>query len=194
MTSLDKLTDPATGKPAASAFDEYFYDTTSGMLFFYVMQDRPNAKGTSPLGSCKGDASDPSFCPKPNAAADKDKESYYACPPEGCVTYTVLLNDMAYDPGAVEVREVRPIPWRFMRRSPPTRSRRPRASTTLCIWFRRARSHPPTARRNAAPEFRDRDRRGCGDDVPAPDGSVSGRHQHESRMSADRAAAFVQLR
>ncbi len=47
------LTDPATGKPTASAFDKYFYDTTSGMLFFYVVQDRPNAKGTSPLEAAR---------------------------------------------------------------------------------------------------------------------------------------------
>lgn len=76
--------------------EKYYYDEARGMLFFYVAQDRPNAFGTSPLGSCSegGSPDDDPTCP--NLA---DGESYYACPPEGCVDYVVELNDTNYDPG-----------------------------------------------------------------------------------------------
>lgn len=94
--SLAELTKPTTGKPVA--FDKWFYDQSTGMRFFYVVQDRPNAKGTSPLGNCTGGATDPS-CPDPNAATQP--ENYYTCPPEGCVSYNVrLAATTPYTPGA----------------------------------------------------------------------------------------------
>src|SRR5262249_41084506 len=43
---------------------KYHYDATTGMLFFYVAQEHPNAVGTSPLGSCTGKSSDDPACPK----------------------------------------------------------------------------------------------------------------------------------
>ncbi len=81
------------GKPV---LDKYFYDSSTGMLFFNVVQDLPNPVGPSPLGSCsdpKQSTDDPN-CPNLTA-----KESYYACPAAGCPHYVVLLNDSAYQPG-----------------------------------------------------------------------------------------------
>jgi G8 domain len=83
-----------SGKPDL-AIPKYFYDPTTGMLFFYVAQVRPNAEGPSPLGQCTGDpGTDPSFCPELTSRI----HYYYVCPPEGCETYTVDLND-TYTPG-----------------------------------------------------------------------------------------------
>ena len=54
--------------------------------------------GSSPLGSCTDGATDPA-CPNPNDPVNP--ESYYSCPPQGCITYTVRLKaDVSYDPGA----------------------------------------------------------------------------------------------
>ncbi len=95
VNSLADLTDPKTGKPVDLAKNNYFYDKDTGMLFFYVMQDRPNVSYTSPLGSCDV-ANPPSYCPNPKGTPYP--ESYYACPAEGCLTYTVRLDDPDYDP------------------------------------------------------------------------------------------------
>ena len=94
-TGIGELTN-ADGTP--HDFNKYFYDANTGMLFFYVMQKELNAVGTSPLGSCTEGATDPA-CPNPN---DPDNpESYYSCPAQGCITYTVRLKgDVPYDPGA----------------------------------------------------------------------------------------------
>ena len=68
------------------------------MLFFYVMQKELNAVSSSPLGSCTDGATDPA-CPNPNDPVNP--ESYYSCPAQGCITYTVRLKaDVSYDPGA----------------------------------------------------------------------------------------------
>ncbi len=83
VNSIDEL------QPTA---DTYFYDATSGMLYFYVMQNVPNAHGPSPLGSC--DTSDPA-----NVCPQHTKESYYACPAEGCYLWTVSIDDPNYQPG-----------------------------------------------------------------------------------------------
>ncbi|HTQ00924.1 MAG TPA: G8 domain-containing protein [Casimicrobiaceae bacterium] len=94
VTSLRDLTN-ADGTP--KSLDSWFYDKTTGMLFFYVKQDRPNALASSPLGSCPTGTSD-SACPNPNDATYP--ESYYACPPEGCPTYNIRLSaSTPYDPG-----------------------------------------------------------------------------------------------
>ena len=96
VDSLDQLTD-ADGVPVD--FYRYYYDATTGMLLFYVMQDSENAQGTSPLGSCRGQADDDPACPNPNHPTFP--ESYYGCPAQGCVTYTIRMTDgAAYDPGA----------------------------------------------------------------------------------------------
>jgi len=88
ITELTKDKSP-NGKPIP---DKFFYDKTTGMLFFYVMQSKPNAPGPSPLGICDGSANEPSFCP------NKKGESYYLCPAEGCTSYRVTLNDSTYVP------------------------------------------------------------------------------------------------
>jgi hypothetical protein len=78
--------------------NKYFYDPSTGWLFFYVAQIRPNATaangGPAPLGACTGNTTtDPFFCPSQNGG-----ESYYVCPPEGCWDYSVALNDSGYSP------------------------------------------------------------------------------------------------
>ena len=89
--SIGELT--KDGKPV---LDKYFYDSSTGMLFFNVVQDLPNAFGPSPLGNC----SDPKkTTDDPNCPDLAAKESYYACPAAGCPHYVVLLNDSAYQPG-----------------------------------------------------------------------------------------------
>src|SRR4029077_15160191 len=75
------------GKPD---FTKYHYDSNTGMLFFYVVQNQRNAEKTSPIGSCIA-GSDPG-CPK-------DSESTYGCPAQGCTTYTVEIADASYAPG-----------------------------------------------------------------------------------------------
>ncbi|MCC6868970.1 MAG: hypothetical protein IT522_09115 [Burkholderiales bacterium] len=95
VASIEELTDPKTGRPVDLKKDHYYYDTDTGMLFFYVKQDRPNVVSTSPLGSCDV-ANPPGYCPNPKG--NPYPESYYACPAEGCLTYTVRLDDADYDP------------------------------------------------------------------------------------------------
>ncbi|MDO8430827.1 MAG: hypothetical protein Q7S58_00305 [Candidatus Binatus sp.] len=80
------------GKPV---LDKYFYDPTTGWLFFNVAQTRANALGPSPLGACTGATTDPYFCPSKTGG-----ESYYVCPAEGCFSYAVTLNDPSWAPAA----------------------------------------------------------------------------------------------
>ena len=75
------------GKPDVT---KYHYDKTTGMLFFYVVQNEANAFASSPIGSCVMGTD--SACP------DKD-ESFYGCPAQGCTTYTVEILDKDYVPG-----------------------------------------------------------------------------------------------
>ncbi|MGH8273063.1 MAG: hypothetical protein ACRES9_02225, partial [Gammaproteobacteria bacterium] len=62
----------------------------------YIVQDEYNAEGPSPLGSCGedpvGGEPDPA-CPWLN------DESYYICPKNGCIIYTIAMNDSNYQPG-----------------------------------------------------------------------------------------------
>ena len=74
---------------------KYFYDPSAGMLFFYVAQEFPNALGPAPLGSCKEDGTGDPSCPKFNT---HEKETYYPCPAQGCITYAVTLTDSTYVP------------------------------------------------------------------------------------------------
>ena len=81
--------------------DKYLYDNKSGWLFLYVAQTKENATtktgGTAPLGSCTGTkSSDPFFCP--SKASKAGSESYYVCPPEGCWSYSIKLDDGTYTP------------------------------------------------------------------------------------------------
>jgi len=87
-------TDEASRKKclAGLTHDQFYYDKDSGMLYFYVVQESPNAVGPSPLGSCTESSKDP--CP------DVAKgETYYTCPPQGCTDYAVKLHDSSYKPG-----------------------------------------------------------------------------------------------
>ena len=98
MTSAPAITDITNANGTPKDTDKYYYDKTTGMLFFYAKQDRPNAIGTSPLGSCTNGKTDPA-CPNP--ADTTFPESYYTCPPEGCVSYSVRMSPtVPYDPGA----------------------------------------------------------------------------------------------
>ena len=78
---------------------KYFYDAATGMLFFYVAQEFPNAVGPSPLGSCKSDGTGDASCPDIAMG-----ETFYACPPQGCITYKVTLNDATYTPAPIDLR------------------------------------------------------------------------------------------
>ncbi|RYF81744.1 MAG: hypothetical protein EOO29_09530 [Comamonadaceae bacterium] len=97
VDSLLKLTD-GQGKPVG--LDKYFYDKASGMLYFYVVQDSPNARGHAPLGSCLGDNPHPT-CPGPG-----ELDTYYPCPPEGCTTVRVTVNDASYVPASTPGSEM----------------------------------------------------------------------------------------
>ena len=62
--------------------------------------------GPSPLGSCCDKtkfACDPAkndpVCPDFNNPDVNQRESYYPCPPQGCITYTVRLDDSTWKPG-----------------------------------------------------------------------------------------------
>jgi len=70
----------------------YYYDATQGLLFFQVIQEAPNALGPSPLGSCQADSLEP--CPQVNS----EGETFYSCPAEGCILYTVTVNSASYQP------------------------------------------------------------------------------------------------
>lgn len=95
--SIKELTDETSGK--ALATDKYFYDAARGMLYFYVAQNSPNAQGKAPLASCVK-ANDPT-CP-----GEGELDSYYPCPPEGCTTVMVTLNDPSYVPGEAKCNEL----------------------------------------------------------------------------------------
>jgi len=77
--------------------NNYFYDSSTGMLYLWVEQTDANAVGPSPLGNCTGGPNDPAFCPQKSGGISTG-ESYYNCPAEGCPTYRVVLND-TYTPG-----------------------------------------------------------------------------------------------
>ena len=94
---IHKLT--SNGKPVIKA---YYYDATTGYLWLNIVQDEPNPVGPSPLGSCDssedGGTADPS-CPH---WQDPERESYYACPKNGCIIYTIAVksdSNYTYTPG-----------------------------------------------------------------------------------------------
>ncbi|MGH8426446.1 MAG: G8 domain-containing protein [Gammaproteobacteria bacterium] len=73
----------------------YYYDQTSGYLYLNVAQDEPNPVAPSPLGSCHADGTGDTSCPD-----FEHGESYYVCPKNGCIIYTIAQNDPAYAPGS----------------------------------------------------------------------------------------------
>ena len=87
--SIAKLT-KSDGTPDLT---KYYYDAATGYLYLNVAQDEPNPVAPSPIGSCTNGASDPSC---PDVAHG---ESYYACPKNGCIIYSIAQNDPNYDPG-----------------------------------------------------------------------------------------------
>jgi hypothetical protein len=89
--SIGELTN-SDGTPAD--VDKYFYDSTTGMLFMYVLQDATNAHGVAPLGSCTGQPGQDAACPDAT-----ELDTYYSCPPQGCINYSINLNDPSYQPG-----------------------------------------------------------------------------------------------
>ena len=95
-TSISELTADGTpnGKPV---LDKYYYDPATGYLYLNIVQQTPNPIGPSPTGSCDshyvGSNPDPA-CPD-NAVG----ETYYACPKNGCIDYTITINDPSYTPG-----------------------------------------------------------------------------------------------
>ncbi len=84
--SVDELNPGGVPDPT-----KYYYDSKTGMLFFNVVQDLPNAVGPSPLGSCGPGTPNSSECPQA-------PESYYACPAPGCEVAIVRLTDSKYEP------------------------------------------------------------------------------------------------
>ncbi len=93
----------ANGEPAS--YDKFFFDSKSGMLFFNVMQDSPNATGVAPVGSCRGTPDDDPACP-----TGKDElETYFPCPAQGCTNYSVELNESAYQPGPSACEDSGPL-------------------------------------------------------------------------------------
>lgn len=92
VSAMSDLSRP-DGTPVAT--NKYFYDSAAGMLYFYVTQTTPNAKGPTPLGSCKDNA-DPT-CP-----GEGELETYYPCPPQGCTTVKVTVDNPAYVPAACD--------------------------------------------------------------------------------------------
>jgi hypothetical protein len=101
-SSIDELNPKDHDGNPLPALDKYFYDHSTGMLFFNVVQNMPNAEGPSPLGDCKEDGSGrgdklglcPTLTKNPN-----EPESYYGCPAPGCTHYVVFLDDQGYVPG-----------------------------------------------------------------------------------------------
>ncbi|MGH8225619.1 MAG: G8 domain-containing protein [Gammaproteobacteria bacterium] len=94
-TSITELTN-SNGTPN---LHKYYYNSTTGYLYLNIVQQTHNPIGPSPTGSCDsyyvGSNPDPA-CPDWQA---KNPESYYACPQNGCIDYTITMNDSSYTPG-----------------------------------------------------------------------------------------------
>ncbi|MGA7964737.1 MAG: hypothetical protein WCB49_02365 [Gammaproteobacteria bacterium] len=78
--------------------DAFYYNPSTGYLYLNIAQEEPNPIGPAPVGSCNADGSGNPACPD-----IKHGETYYACPKNGCIIYTIALTDDAnytYTPGA----------------------------------------------------------------------------------------------
>jgi hypothetical protein len=76
----------AATMPATLAPNTAYYDASAGMLFFDMIETEPAADGPSPLGDCPGAVG----CPEAG-------ETFYSCPADGCILYTVQA-DSSYQP------------------------------------------------------------------------------------------------
>jgi hypothetical protein len=94
LSATQSMADITNADGTPNAADKYYFDKTTGMLYFNVQQTAPNAKGAAPLGSCRGLTSDDPSCPGAN-----ELETYYPCPVQGCTNYSVTVNDPSYAPG-----------------------------------------------------------------------------------------------
>ena len=92
VSSIDDLTNRADGTPRNT--NAFFFDKTTGMLFFYVLQDAKNAHAVAPIGSCPGNDA---ACPAAN-----ELDTYFGCPAQGCINYSVELDDLKYTPGPAQ--------------------------------------------------------------------------------------------
>jgi hypothetical protein len=90
-----QCSNPLTRSNGLPDLGKYFYDPSVGMLYFFVVQEFPNALGPAPLGSCNEDGTGDPACPK---FKSPDKETFYPCPAQGCLTYKVTLADSTYTP------------------------------------------------------------------------------------------------
>ena len=79
---------------------KYYYNPATGYLWLNIVQQTPNPIGSSPTGSCDstydGGTPDPA-CPDTAAG-----ETYYACPKDGCIDYTIAVSSSTsytYTPG-----------------------------------------------------------------------------------------------
>ncbi len=88
--SISELTN-SDGTPNLKKF---YYNPATGYLYLNIVQDEPNPIAPSPTGDCKADGTGDPACPDINHG-----ETYYACPKNGCVDYTITLNDASYAPG-----------------------------------------------------------------------------------------------
>ena len=93
VSSISGLTN-TDGTPKV---DAYYYDKGTGYLYLNIVQDVPNPVAPSPTGSCANGNSDPA-CPD-----TARYETYYACPKDGCMDYTIAVKSdstYTYTPGA----------------------------------------------------------------------------------------------
>ncbi|MGH8337338.1 MAG: hypothetical protein ACRETL_11085, partial [Gammaproteobacteria bacterium] len=93
MSSQDNIS-ALTNQDGTPNLKNFFYDTATGMLYLNVAQEEPNPVGPSPTGSCNADGTGDPSCP--DLAAN---ETYYACPKNGCIVYTIAETDKNYRPG-----------------------------------------------------------------------------------------------
>jgi hypothetical protein len=117
VAKLEDLTKPdgTTNPDGSTSSDQYFYDSDAGMLFFYVQQKYKNAHGTMPFGSCPGDKT---VCPDEN-----ELDTYFPCPPQGCVVYSVNVDPQRYTP-APNVTPLSPAQVAKYEQAPPQNQNR----------------------------------------------------------------------
>ena len=77
----------------------FYYNPATGYLYLNVAQDEPNPLGPSPAGSC--DSTYDNGSPNPACPDWENGESYYVCPKNGCIIYTIAVkSDSNFDANA----------------------------------------------------------------------------------------------